>query len=62
VAAESTKFRDCKEDEADVGATPNPLRVKLLELGLLNTAKSDFGRRGARNAEQTGNHGMKGKF
>jgi hypothetical protein len=37
VAADSTKFRDCKGNEADVGATPRPLRV-LLELGLLNTA------------------------
>jgi hypothetical protein len=37
VAAESTKFRDCKGNETDVGANPHPLRV-LLELGLLSTA------------------------
>jgi hypothetical protein len=37
VAAESTKFRDCKRNEADVGAIPHPLRV-LLELGLLSVA------------------------
>jgi hypothetical protein len=37
VAAESTKSCDHKETEADVKATPHPLRV-LLELGLLNTA------------------------
>jgi hypothetical protein len=37
VAAESTKFRYCKGNEADVGATPHPLRV-FLELGLLSTA------------------------
>ena len=37
VAAESTKFRDCKGNEADVGATPHPLWV-LFELGLLNTS------------------------
>jgi hypothetical protein len=36
VAAHSTKFHDCKWNEADVGATPHPLRV-LLELGLLIT-------------------------
>jgi hypothetical protein len=42
VAAESMKFRDCKGNETDVGATPHPLRV-LLELGLLSTAESDFG-------------------
>jgi hypothetical protein len=35
VAAESTKSRDCKGNETDVGATPHPLRV-LLELGLLS--------------------------
>jgi hypothetical protein len=34
VAAESTKSRDCKGSEADVGPTPHPLRV-LLELGLV---------------------------
>jgi hypothetical protein len=61
VAAESTKFRDCKGNKTDIGATPHPLRV-LLELGLLNTASSDFGRRGARNAKQTVNHGIKSKF
>jgi hypothetical protein len=33
VAAESTKFRDRKGNEADVKATAHPLRV-LLELGL----------------------------
>jgi hypothetical protein len=37
VAAESTKFHDCKGSEVDVGATPHPLQI-LLELGLLNTA------------------------
>jgi hypothetical protein len=37
VTAESTKFRDCKGIETDVGATPHPLRV-LLELGRLSTA------------------------
>jgi hypothetical protein len=51
VAAERTKFRAYKGNEVDVMATPHPLRV-LLELGLLSTAESDFGRRGARNAEQ----------
>jgi hypothetical protein len=53
VAAESIKFRDRKGNEADVGATPRPLPIHL-ELGLLSTASSDFGRRGARNAKQTG--------
>jgi hypothetical protein len=43
VAAESTKFRDCKGSEVDVWATPHPLRV-LLELGL-SAAYSDFGTR-----------------
>jgi hypothetical protein len=37
VAAESTEFRDHKGNEADVRATPHPLRV-LFELGLLSTA------------------------
>jgi hypothetical protein len=37
VAAESTKSRDCKGNEADVGATPHSHRV-LLELELLSTA------------------------
>jgi hypothetical protein len=37
VAAESTKFCDCKGNETDVGATPHPLSV-LLELGPLSTA------------------------
>jgi hypothetical protein len=37
VAAESTKFRDGKGNEADVGATPHPLLV-LLELSVLSTA------------------------
>jgi hypothetical protein len=45
VAAESTKFRNCKGSEADVGATPHPLRV-LVELDILCTVKSDFKRRG----------------
>jgi hypothetical protein len=38
VAAESTKFRDCRGNEADVGATPHPLHQVLFEIGLLNTA------------------------
>jgi hypothetical protein len=39
VAAESTKFRDCKGNKADAGRLlcPHPLRI-LLELGLLSTA------------------------
>jgi hypothetical protein len=37
VAAGSAKFRDCKVNEADVGATPHPFRL-LIELGLLCTA------------------------
>jgi hypothetical protein len=37
VTAESTKVRDCKGNEADVGATPHPFRV-LLELVLLSMA------------------------
>jgi NAD/NADP transhydrogenase alpha subunit len=56
-----TIFRDCKGNEMDVGATPHPLRV-LLELGLISMVESDFGRRGARNTDQTGNYGIKGKF
>jgi hypothetical protein len=35
LAAESIKFRDCKGNEADVGATPHPLSVLL---GLFSTA------------------------
>jgi hypothetical protein len=42
VAAESTKFREYKGNETDVGATPHPLQV-LLELGLLIMAERDFG-------------------
>jgi hypothetical protein len=37
VAAVNTKFRDCKGNEAEDGATPHPL-IELLELGLLSTA------------------------
>jgi NAD(P)H-nitrite reductase large subunit len=37
VATECTKFRDRKGDEADVGATPHPLRV-LIKLGLMSLA------------------------
>jgi hypothetical protein len=61
VAAENTKIRDRKENEAYVGATPHPFRV-LVELGLLNTAWRGFERRGARNVKLARNHGIKGKF
>jgi hypothetical protein len=37
VAAESTRFRASKGNEADVGVTPHPLRV-IFELGIRNTA------------------------
>jgi hypothetical protein len=37
VAAESAKSRDRKENEADIGASPRPLRV-LLEHGLPSSA------------------------
>jgi hypothetical protein len=50
VAAERTKFRDRKGNEADVEANLHPLRV-FFELGLLST-----------RIEQTGNHGIKSKF
>jgi hypothetical protein len=42
VAAGSTKFRDCKGNETDVGATSHPFPL-LLELGLLSMAESAFG-------------------
>jgi hypothetical protein len=48
------KIRVRKGNVADVWATAHPLRV-FLEFGLLSTASSDFGRRKARNADQTGN-------
>jgi hypothetical protein len=43
------------------GATPQPL-IELVELSLLSTAKSGFGKRGARNAKQTGNRGIESKI
>jgi hypothetical protein len=61
VAAEGTEFLDRKGNDTDVGATPHPLRI-LLKLGLLSTAYSAFGRRGAIDAENTGNHGIKSKL
>jgi hypothetical protein len=61
MAAESIKFHSRKGNEADVMASPHPLRV-LLELGLLSTAYSDLRRRGARNAEQAINHGINSKY
>jgi hypothetical protein len=61
VADESTKLLDRKGNEAYNGETPHPIQV-IVELGLLITALSGFGRRGARNAEQARNHGSKIKF
>jgi hypothetical protein len=62
VAAKGAKFLEMEWNKADVGATPHPHRLELVELGLLSTAYlSGLGRRGARNAEQTGNQGIKSK-
>jgi hypothetical protein len=61
VAAESTNLCDRKGNEADVGATPHFLRA-LLELCLLSTAQSGFGRREARSTEKTGNKGLNSEF
>jgi hypothetical protein len=44
-----------------IGPTSQPFRV-FIKLGLLNRAYNYFGRHGARNAEQTINHGIKDKF
>jgi hypothetical protein len=41
-----------------IRTTPHPFRV-LVELGIFRTACIGFMRRGPRNVEQTGNHGIK---
>jgi hypothetical protein len=55
VAFKSTKFRDHKGNNADVGATIHSLRV-LVKLGFLSTPFSGFMRRGWLDAHSKHDH------